>query len=241
MRDDIQRVIQNVLVEGNLVKNSVERSGLIIAMDDCSDYYGGTCYGNIIQNVVIRNNIFTANNFVGVQIIGKASGLQIYNNTFYQNGRQGIDVDPTRGVDQVDIRGNLIFQSANPNCASNCSWFDVAPIQASTAVTHLTIDTNYYYPGTVQVLDEHDNPWTGKDPHPVTGAVKFVHPITFDFHVLAGSVVIDKNSFATTDRDFDGVQRPKNSSFDLGAFEYYDGFVPQTWYDLFMPTITIGQ
>jgi hypothetical protein len=89
--NDYPRTIQNILIEGNVLETSPQRSGLILEVDQCNDY---GCYNNAITGVMIRNNIFTANNFTGLEIeqsgTATVSNIQVYNNTFYQNGLQGI-------------------------------------------------------------------------------------------------------------------------------------------------------
>ena len=80
-------------VEGNLLASSPERSGLIIAMEDEG------ARGNHVDGVIVRNNLFVANNFAGIAIGGIVRNVLVDHNRFYQNGRQGVTIDD-------DLRAN---------------------------------------------------------------------------------------------------------------------------------------
>lgn len=205
---DFQRIIRNVLVEGNVFKNSTERSGMIVAMSD----QGG--YGNRIENVTIRNNIFTGNNHAGLVIQGITRDLKVHNNTFYQNGRQGLYLEGDPNLQQVDVRNNLFYQSANSACRSNCEWFALGHIQAGESARNVTLAGNSYHPGTPVVLGNRDG-------NPVTGQVRFADAPGLDFHLLPGSAAIDRGTaLPGVPADFDGRPRPQGNAYDTGAFEY---------------------
>jgi parallel beta-helix repeat protein len=160
-------------------------------------------YGNLIEKVTVRNNVFTANNHAGLIVQGSVRGIRIYNNTFYQNGRQGIQIVNDPAVDGVEIRNNLIYQSPNSTCASNCGWFPESHIQVGAAARNILVSNNSYHPGSVLVLG-------GADAGPVTGAVRFVNAAEGDFHLLAGSSVIDRGwKLDDVAADFDGLDRPQ--------------------------------
>jgi len=206
---DFRRVISNILVEGNLLKSSPERSGMLIGIDD----EGG--YGNMIDGILIRNNIFTANNFVGIQLAGSAPNrnIKIYNNTFYQNGRQGINIPDLASVVNIDIRNNLIYQSENSNCVNNCSWYPQAHVMKGAQAQNVTVDCNSYHPGSPNLIGT-------TDANAVTGAVYFFNDPALDFHLLPGSSVIDRGTIlADIPRDYDGTPRPQGAAPDIGAFE----------------------
>jgi hypothetical protein len=196
-------------VEGNILKGSTQRSGILLAMGDQENH------GNYIQNVTIRNNVLTANNHVGIVVKGISRDIKIYNNTFYQNGREAIYVENDTNIDGVDIRNNLIYQSSNSNCAANCSYFPQAHIQTGRAVQNVTIDNNSYQPGTPNMLGRSDS-------HPITGAVRFADPTGLDFHILPGSSVIERGlRLASVPTDYDGAPRPHGAASDIGAFEHH--------------------
>jgi hypothetical protein len=205
---DFQRVISNVLVEGNILKASKQRSGMILAMADAGNY------GNRIENVTVRNNIFAGNNHAGLMVTGISRNVRIYNNTFYQNGRMAVYVENDKNIDCVDFRNNLIYQSPNTTCSIDCSNFTQAHIQVGSASQNVRISNNSYHPGAPIILGRTDSA-------AVAGAVKFASAAAVDFHVLAGSVTIDRGlTLAEVPADYDGRRRPNGSRYDIGAFEY---------------------
>jgi hypothetical protein len=71
---DFRREIRSVAVEGNVLHGSTLRSGMIVAMnDECG-------LGNRIDGLVIKNNVFTANNHCGLVLRGIANAVQVHNN-----------------------------------------------------------------------------------------------------------------------------------------------------------------
>ena len=158
---DFKRVISNVLTEGNLLKNSTERSGLILAMGD----EGGL--GNVIDGVQVWN-------------------VKIYNNSFVENGRQGLLVGSGALLVGIDIRNNLFAQSDNSVCTLFCSWYSAAHMQIDPAATgKVVIRNNGYFalPPTLIGIS---------DPLLITGTITFKNPALFDFAVLPGGSSIDR-------------------------------------------------
>lgn len=204
---DFRRVISNLVIEGNIVKSSPERSGLILSMAD----EGGL--GNIIDGVIVRNNVMTGNNHLGMTVLGFVRNVRILHNTFVENGRQGLYVGgaPVQGV---DIRNNLFVQSANAVCQSNCSWYGVAHVQVDPTAAAVTVRTNAYFPAAPALLGT-------TDAAAVTGSVSFAAAGQLDFRVLAGSSSIDRAEPVPDVRvDARGVARPGGAASDLGAFEW---------------------
>jgi hypothetical protein len=224
--NDFKRLITNVLVEGNILKNSKQRSGLILAMGDEDGI------GNRIQNVVIRNNIFTANNHLGIAIGGNISDIEIYNNTFYQNGREDLVFPDAGSITNITIKNNLFYHSVNANCTIDCSWYQDAHVGFTPGVVQgLVLNNNGYFPGAPIILNgtgsNQTNIGAAGDTANVTGAVSFANPASFDFRVAAGGANIDKglNIGALVPRDYNGVTRPQGSAVDIGAFEFDTGVV----------------
>lgn len=143
---DIPRRITDVLVEGNLLSGSTERSGLIVAMGD----EGGL--GNAITRVRIRGNTFTANNHAGVVIGSRVSGVTIENNRFIRNGRQAIAIGDDATIRTVTISGNLFDQTPNASCRTNCDWYPEAHVQVGDRASGVTLRANRYRPGPPRVL-----------------------------------------------------------------------------------------
>jgi len=136
---DFRRIIRDVLVEGNILSGSRERSGMVLDMTDA----GG--YGNAIENITIRNNIFFGNNQAGVVIKGVTHSVSIYNNTFYQNGREGLYIDNSASISGIDVRNNLFYESQNPNCSTECDM-PLAHLQVGRQARNVTIAGNSYHP-----------------------------------------------------------------------------------------------
>lgn len=208
---DFRRTIGNLLIEGNILKSSQLRSGLIIAMAD----EGG--YGNSIDNVVVRNNVITANSHIGIVVGDRVRHLKIHHNTIYENGRQGVNIG-NQGVTDIDIRNNLIIQSDNGNCRNDCQWYATAHIQSGGA-TQLLVDNNAYGLGAPVIIG-------ATDARAVTGANTFADTSRFDFRLLAGSSGIDRGAnLGLVATDYWGLARPQGAAPDPGAFEFLAGTV----------------
>jgi len=218
--DDPMRVIKNVLVEGNIVKNSSERSGMIVSIADPAKK------GNHIENLVIRNNIFTANNHAGLIISSNIRSIKVYNNTFYQNGRTELFIDDSDPKMNLEVRNNLFFHSSNSNCRLNCGWYETAHVTFSKSGAGLGLSNNGYFgmPEPVVVLSGSSRNF-GAPPStsPIIGPVDFVNPQVFDFRLKDGAAAIDKGAAlpaGSVPTDYNGVPRPQGAGVDLGAFEY---------------------
>lgn len=210
--NDFVRVISNVLVEGNLLAASPQRSGLIVAMGDEDGI------GNHVDGVTIRNNIFVANNFAGIAIGANVRNTKIYHNTFYQNGRQGITIYDEPSVNGVEIANNLIDQSANANCSLNCSWYQSAHIENGARAQNVTVTNNFYAPSPPILLGATDSA-------AASGAPGFVDAATANFRLNASSSALDKGKpLPPVPRDFDGLARSQSTP-DTGAFERGNGSV----------------
>jgi hypothetical protein len=205
---DFRRIIENVLVEGNLLTASPERSGMIVAMGDEGKI------GNHIQSVVIRNNLFVGNNFAGIAIGGNVQDVRIEHNTFYANGRQGITIYNDASINNITVQNNLFDQSANTNCQQNCSWYQIAHLEKGASAQNVLLEHNFYAPGTANVLGTQDS-------SAQFGIAGFVNPQGLDFHLSDNSPAIDKGMvLPSVKRDFDGRARPMGNGFDPGAFEH---------------------
>jgi uncharacterized protein YegP (UPF0339 family) len=212
--NDIVRVISNVLVEGNLLAASPERSGLIVAMGDEDGI------GNHVDGITIRNNLFVANNFAGIAVGGNVRNVKIYHNTFYQNGRQGITLYDEPSISGVEIINNLIDQSANANCRANCSWYQSAHVEKGARAQGVAAANNFYAPAPPVLLGATDSA-------PASGAAGFINAAGGDYHLAAGSAAIGKGrALPSVARDFDGRARAQAAP-DAGAFERSAGTTGQ--------------
>lgn len=144
--DDFRREIADVLVQGNVLSASTERSGLIVAMGD----EGGR--GNRVTNVRILGNTISGNNHTGIRIGGNVRGVRIERNRLVQNGLQGVTVDDDPTIADVRIAANLITQASNGVCRSNCTWYRPAHVEVGARTRGVTLAGNRYGPGARVVL-----------------------------------------------------------------------------------------
>jgi hypothetical protein len=147
---DFRRTITNLLIEGNTLTGSSERSGLILAMND----EGGV--GNLIDGVIVRANRLGANNHLGALVIGKVHNVVFTGNTFDQNGRQGLHIADDPGIAGVTVSGNTFIQSANANCHLFCTWYDPSHLQVGARASAVTVSGNHYEPAPPVVLGATD-------------------------------------------------------------------------------------
>jgi hypothetical protein len=134
---DFRRVISNMLIEGNVLRGSTERSGLIIAMGD----EGGV--GNVVDGVIVRGNTFAANSHLGIVVSGHVRNVAITANIFNENGRQGIHVGT--GATGVSVIDNGIVQSENTNCRNDCTWYVTAHVEVEPGAS-VEVRGNDYRP-----------------------------------------------------------------------------------------------
>jgi hypothetical protein len=198
-----ERLIQNVIVEGNIISNSEQRCGIIIAAYDHAR----------VENVIIRNNILYNNAGPGILIPGIAANVKVFNNTIYGNKE-----------------GAAFFAKGNPNEVNNLiitnNIFDLSGSTGPRAPEYHVIiesknsdfilENNLYWPGPRRSKNISD-----ASAH--TGDPMFVNPMGRNFHLRKGSGAIDKGiSLSEVPKDKDGVNRPQGSAFDIGAYEFHD-------------------
>jgi parallel beta-helix repeat protein len=193
-----ERLIKNVIIEGNVVSHSQKRSGIILAAYDHAR----------IEDVVVRNNVAFSNPDAGIFIPGIASNVKIYNNTLFGNGATALLIyGRARDVTNVEIKDN-IFDLTH----SNSDAFHVFTKEKNDSVV---LQNNLYWPKPVRLMKLSDS-------SPVVGDPHFVNSEERDFHLLAGSAAIDKGiPLGEVSRDKDGIKRPQGTASDLGAFEYH--------------------
>jgi parallel beta-helix repeat protein len=194
-----ERLIKNVIIDGNVVSHSEQRSGIILAAYDHAR----------IENVIVKNNVAFNNPRAGIYIPGIVSNVKIYNNTLFGNGEAALAIYGATGqVTDVEIKNN-IFDLTNK---TNSDAYHVANVKGTTS---LILHNNLYWPKPVRLMGL-------SDPSPVIGDPRFVNPGEKEFHLLAGSAAIDKGiPLSDVSHDKDGIKRPQGTAFDLGAFEFH--------------------
>ena len=152
---------ENILIEGNTVVGSPNRSGIILGAHDSTVS---------INDVVIKNNIIYDNADAGILIkYEPISNIHIYNNTIYSNAG-GILI--FTAIDHLEIVNNIF--------ASNRGGH----IEVSGNLTNSTVTHNLYdQPASVGS--------GVSDAHPIFVNPLFVDANSGDFHLQAGSPAID--------------------------------------------------
>ncbi len=143
--NDFRRTIRKLRISGNILEGSTERSGLILAMGDEG------ARGNEIRGVVVEGNTFTGNNHAGMVIGALVRDVQVRNNLFDENGRQGLYVADEPSILGVSVDGNRFVQGVNTACHSNCEWYPVAHVELGPKA-QVTVGTNTFGPGPAVVL-----------------------------------------------------------------------------------------
>ncbi|MCC6989728.1 MAG: right-handed parallel beta-helix repeat-containing protein [Acidobacteria bacterium] len=208
--NDFQRVIRDLVIEGNVLSGSTLRSGLILAMADESGL------GNLVDGVVVRNNVFTGNNHTGMVVTGLVRNVTVRNNTFVRNGRQGLHVASAATIRDITVQNNLFDEGPNGVCQSNCSWYQAAHGEFGGLAQSVSVSTNYLGTG-AGLIGAVDNA-------PVTGPLTYLDAAALDFRPARGSAVVDAGLAAVdVPRDFTGLPRPRGPGHDIGAFEYEEG------------------
>jgi parallel beta-helix repeat protein len=193
-----ERLIKNVIIDGNVVSHSQQRSGIILAAYDHAR----------IEDVIVRNNVVFNNPGAGIYIPGIVSNVKVYNNTLFGNREIALSIyGTTRDVTNVEIKNN-IFDLSN----SNSNAYHVFNGEGNTS---LILQNNLYWPKPLRLYKLSDS-------SPIIGDPHFVNPMEENFHIVPGSAAIDKGiPLSDVSHDKDGIKRPQGTAFDLGAFEFH--------------------
>ncbi len=194
---DPLKTIQNIVVDGNYITNSTDRSGIIAA-----------CGNNVqIQHVTIKNNVIAnvADHGINIKKVPvKLDDIKIYNNTIYDFGTNGIYLRDAE-ITNVDIKNNIIYDSRNNG------WNHVSNEGNSPSIT---VGNNLY--DKTPVLEN------ATDSNPIVGNPSFVDANNGNFYLQSGSAAIDAGIIIPeVPEDKDGVARPQGSAYDIGAYEYH--------------------
>jgi parallel beta-helix repeat protein len=196
-----ERLMKDIIIEGNVASNSVERAGIILAAYDHAR----------IENVIIRNNIVFNNPMTGIYIPGEVKNVKIYNNTIFGNHSTPVILDgPPDDVSNVVIKNNIIDLTRTDGGAQ-AKKHAYVDVENPT----VTLENNLYWPGPPKFTKTSDR-------SPVTGDPRFVNPAAGDFHLQRGSAAIDKGTAVPeVPEDKESVRRPQGQAFDIGAYEVH--------------------
>lgn len=196
---NFERIIKNMLIEGNMVSDSKQRAGIIIAAYDHAR----------IENAVIRNNIAFNNASGGIVIRSESKNIHVYNNTVVNNGGFALSINyggvKNASVEGLYIKNNILVINAKG---------DATHVKNSTNDTNITLQNNLYWPGSPRLHNISDS-----SPH--VGDPLFVNSDVANFYLKQGSPAINKGLLLTdVSVDKDGISRPQGSGYDIGAYEY---------------------
>jgi hypothetical protein len=178
----------------------------------------------LVENVKIYNNIAYHNAGMGITIAGWNGGwkhpmknIQIINNTFCNNG-WGFRTDNAGGIEIANPEAEDII-IRNNICSENAS-FQIT-VRPGVPEEHLSIDHNL-----IDGYKGYEGEIYGENA--IVGKAMFIHifdrnsPKQADFHLQPNSPAIDEGlSDGAPMNDYDGIQRPKGSGYDIGAFELH--------------------
>jgi parallel beta-helix repeat protein len=189
-RPDHIRVISNVTIAGNVIFNSAERAGIIVAAQ--SPYARA-------ENVRIHNNVVFGHAGNGITITDAVREVKIYNNTIYNVNTDGIDHNGKEGIylgkgaKNIHIYNNIITLKNPGN-----------HITVSQA-TGVSAEHNLYWPKPLRLDGIADAKAIVADP-------QFVNAGANDFSLAASSPAIEAGINV-------GLAH-RGSAPDLGAFEH---------------------
>lgn len=200
---DQGRIMSDWIIEGNILDATDVgdgfRGALIIQANNVAE----------VRNITVKNNILYADGSIPseamIRIRHNVDGVNIYNNTIH-GGLVGVVI--TDGIpDNIVIKNNIFH---------NISDYDIKNDGSDGAAE---LDNNLYE--STPVLENIS------DLNPIVGNAGFVDAGGLDLRITEGSDAIDRGVLIPEVHvDFEGVNRPQLSGYDIGAYEYtLDGAV----------------
>ena len=200
-RPGYEHLIKDVIIEGNIVSNSEQRAGIVLAAYDHAR----------IENVIIRNNIVFNNATGGIYIPGIVANVKVYNNTLFGNHGPALAIyGPPQEVSNIIIKNNIFDVTNAGSWTTNATHVGVEKNNSS-----IILEKNLYWPDRVKLVNISDS-------SPLVGDPRFINPQAENYHLQPDSAAIDKGlTLADVPNDKDGIKRPQGSAFDIGAFEFH--------------------
>lgn len=195
-----EKTIEQILIEGNEISSSKQRSGIILAC-------GPICK---IREITIRNNLIYNNNHIGIVSnsvdISSIHNIKIYNNTIYGH-LQSIHLN---AGSNLEITHNILDERED-HCMNNCGWYEKKHLVISTSIKEARVNTNLYFPQ--QYLIE-----GAIDSFSIQGDPLFEDIKNNNFMLQHKSPAINVYS-CKHEVDKLNVSRPQEMLCDLGAYE----------------------
>ncbi len=169
--------------------------------------YGGTDSFNVIYNNRIYDNAHVGTRGFGIGVyIGQ--GNLVYNNLIWGGNDGGINVD--FGATNTKVYANTLYNNRDYG------------IFVGSASVGTEVKNNIIVQASGIALTDH-GAGTQLASNLLTDPL-FVDVSAANFHLRAGSPAIDRGStLPEVPVDFDGVSRPQNGVYDIGAYEFSSG------------------
>jgi len=168
------------------------------------------------KNIWIYNNIFTGGSSVDspISLAWTTANGNLYNNSFYLAGTPSVSIVDVVGITPL---GSQMNSANNIFYASRGQDFFLVESGSTMSSDH----DLFFSAGGAPMLPSGGDGLTLTNPS--FGDPLFVNAPNNDFHLHYTSPAIDTgtgsvSSFVTG--DFDGISRPQNGKYDVGAFEY---------------------
>jgi hypothetical protein len=196
-----------ITYDSNVIHDNYRSSGQYVNHDHgiytCGDY-----------DTITNNVIYNHDKGYGVQIAGSydtVDGLLLSNNTF-ANGVNRAHIVVWGRVINTTIQNNIFY-----NIPSGCTAIEFTSAKRND---NDLIRYNLTYGG--NGIGPSNRGWTYSNNS--TGDPLFVDATNYDFHLTSSSPAKDAGtSSSAPSMDCDGLTRPYNSLYDMGAFEYAGG------------------
>jgi hypothetical protein len=162
------------------------------------------------SNIIVRNNIVFNNSNWGILVgahAGVASNVRVYNNVIVNNPDGNLEINSNLATNSV-FKNNIIYSSNGGSLLSGNVGGNV-------------LDYNLWYSTGGGAKPSQDSHGIFVDPRfiKLPGA-KFSATVP-DFHPQSSSPAINAGTtLSEVTKDYDGVNRPVGSAFDIGAYEY---------------------
>jgi len=204
----------NIVFEQNVIHDVGRLSPGEAGCSPSTDYWQNHDHGiyhSQGNNFIVRNNLFyNMTHGWPIQLYaGSVDQFYVVNNTFaFANPNRVGHIVIDEPLSNSVIANNIFYQPTTAGVD-----------MSGGTLTNVTVENNITANGVV---------WNGS----ASGATfannfdntdpKFVNPAAFDFHLQAGSPAIGAGiSLSYVPTDFDGVQRPQGTAWDIGAFEFH--------------------
>ncbi len=210
--------LSGTVVENNVITNSRQRSGIIVA----------TAHGRMgLEKLTIRNNLIFGNRGNGIDLRPNIKDIEIYNNTIYGNEMGGITMGlmAKQGgtIENVVIRNNIVVIDGNDS-------YHI--LSNSEVVKSSEVDHNLFWPGPIR----NDGGWDKAGN--LVASPDFVNAAAFDFRLREKSAARDAGAdlgvpFSGKAPDLGALETGEQKSLSIPIYDFHasgiGNLVKLTW------------